>query len=133
MNRLMVLISLIFALSCFSGLKADANPGNQSTFVFIQKIEDGWYTSTVKSLNLNTYRRSIYLLNVRIENNRVTAIDFGNGEILHVGQNNSGYQYSDGYLSVDKGYKNSHIIGVSGQVRISWNTGTVIIYDIKIR
>jgi hypothetical protein len=133
MNRVILLISLIFALSCFFGLKAEANPDYQSTFVFTQKIENGWYKSTVKSLNLNTYTRSIYLLNVRVENNRITAIDFGNGEILHAGENNSGYQYSDGYLSIDKGFNNNHIIGVSGHVRISWNTGNVIIYDIKIR
>lgn len=133
MNRVILLISLIFALSCSFSLKAEANPDYQSNSVFLQKIENGWYTTTVKSLNLKTYTRSIYLLNVRIENNRVTAIDFGNGEILHVGENNSGYQYSDGYLSIDRGYKDSHIIGVSGQVRISWNNGNVIIYDIKIR
>lgn len=133
MNRVILLISLIFTLLCFFGLRAEANPDYQSNSVYLHKIENGWYKSTVKSLNLNTYTRSIYLLNVRVENNRITAIDFGNGEILHVGDNNSGYKYSDGYLNIDRGYKNNHIIGVSGQVKISWNTGNVIIYDIKIR
>jgi hypothetical protein len=133
MRRVILLISLIFASSYFSGLKAIVNSDSQATYTYFQKIENGWHTATIVCFNSNTFTQSRYSLNVQVENNRVIAIDFGNGILVHAGENNSGYVYSDGYLSVDRGFNNNHIIGVSGQVKITWSAGNMIIYDVKIR
>jgi len=65
----------------------------------LSAISNGWYNATVKYYNPNTDTQSTYSLSVRVENDAVTAIDFGNGGSVHSGYNNSGYSYSGGRLT----------------------------------
>ncbi len=54
-------------------------------------IDNGWYIATVKYHNMNSGTFSRYRLKVKVEYDRVTAIDFGNGGSVHSGYNSSGY------------------------------------------
>jgi len=66
-----------------------------------KSIDDGWYSAIVKYMNPGTYTTSSYRLNVKVQYDRVVAIDFGNGGTLHSGMNNEGYLYNGGTLSTD--------------------------------
>ena len=62
--------------------------------VLTKSIDDGWY----KAIVMTGYSK--YRLNVKVEYDRVVAIDFGNGGSVHTGMNNEGYTYGGGYLEV---------------------------------
>src|ERR1017187_3117113 len=67
-------------------------------------IEDGWYKATVKYDNYSTGTHSTYTLGVKVQYERVVAIDFGNGGSVHSGINNEGYLYSGGSLNTETDY-----------------------------
>ena len=71
-------------------------------------------------MNPGTYINSRHRLNVKVQYNRVVAIDFGNGGTLHTGMNNEGYTYNGGTLSTD----------YSGNVTatVSVSQGTQLLY-----
>jgi hypothetical protein len=85
----------------------------------------------VKYHNFNSGTYSRYRLKVKVEYDRVTAIDFGNGGSVHSGYNSSGYFYSGGYLSLDKNY-NGEIISASAKVKIIEANSNLITFDIII-
>ena len=94
-------------------------------------IDNGWYVATVKYHNFNSGTYSRYRLKVKVEYDRVTAIDFGNGGSVHSGYNSSGYFFSGGYLSLDKDY-NGEIISASAKVKIIEANSNLITFDIII-
>jgi hypothetical protein len=94
-------------------------------------IDNGWYVATVKYHNFNSGTFSRYRLKVKVEYDRVTAIDFGNGGSVHSGYNSSGYFYSGGYLSFDKDY-NGEITSASAKVKIIEANSNLITFDITI-
>ena len=85
-------------------------------------IKDGWYTATVKYNNMKTYYNATYTLNVQVESNSVTVIDFGNGGSVHSGINNSGYFYSGGYLSFETDF-NGNVTAAYTTVSVSDSDG----------
>lgn len=89
-------------------------------------IENGWYTATIKYYNPNTETKSTYTLNVRVFNDRVTAISFGNDGSLHTGINNSGYTYSGGDLTFYQD-KKGNIVAADTAVKIYRNGYTTTI------
>jgi hypothetical protein len=60
---------------------------------------------------------------VKVEYDRVTAIDFGNGGSVHSGFNNSGYTYSGGSLSMKRDYQ-GNLVGATKRVSVSDSNGT---------
>jgi hypothetical protein len=84
----------------------------------IDGIEDGWYRATVVYFNTSTYTRSTYTLNVKVEWDRVVAIDFGNGGSVHSGYNSSGYIYGGGYLYFSRDY-DYNIISATATVTVT--------------
>ena len=94
-------------------------------------ISDGWYTAKVEYYNSATFKRATYTLNVKVEFNTITAIDFGNGGSVHSGINNSGYMWSGGYLSFQKDYSTGNIISATAYVSVSDSNG-MRTFDITI-
>ena len=117
----------VLYMICFISYAYSFNIDNN---VAAGSIENGWYTATVKYFNSSTYTRSTYTLNVRVENDRVTAIDFGNGGSVHSGYNNSGYFYSGGYLYFETDI-NSNIVAATTKVTVTKN-GSSVSYSIRI-
>jgi hypothetical protein len=95
-----------------------------------QQIDDGWYTAKVGYYNNSTFTRATYSLDVKVEYNSVTAIDFGNGGSVHSGYNNSGYTYYGGSLYMEKNYQ-GQIVAATTKVTVSDSDGTRS-YDIRI-
>ena len=126
---------LLFAL--FLGLQVSNLPATVPVSseginsINFQSIEDGWYEAVVSYNNPKTYQRSNYSLSVKVQYNRVTVIDFGNGGSVHSGYNNSGYTYYGGNLSFQRDF-NGQITSASTQVSVSDTDGTRY-YDIKIQ
>lgn len=98
---------------------------------FNDEIEDGWYVANVRYQNFNTYTRSSYSLNVKVVDDRVTVIDFGNGGSVHSGYNSSGYFYNGGYLSFETDYE-GNIVAATTRVTINSSDGNTLYYDIRI-
>lgn len=94
-------------------------------------IDNGWYVANVKYFNLSSGTISRYRLKVKVEYDRVTAIDFGNDGSVHTGYNSSGYFYSGGYLNFDKDY-NNEIVAASTRVTILEANSNMITFDIVI-
>ena len=83
-----ILISFInIPVSYTAILKEDLIAENSN---LVGGIENGWYQATVQYNNYKTGTNSTYTLNVKVEYNNVTVIDFGNGGSVHTGYNNEG-------------------------------------------
>lgn len=93
-------------------------------------VKSGWYEATVKYYNPSTRTKSTYTLNVKVFNDRVTTISFGNEGSLHSGHNNSGYTYSGGNLTFHED-KSGDIVAITTRVSISHN-GTTTYYDVEL-
>lgn len=65
-------------------------------------IDDGWYEASIKYTNDATGTNANYVLNVKVEYDKVVKIDFGNGGSVHSGYNNEGYTYNGGILSFER-------------------------------
>ena len=129
MKHLVILISLLF-LAFPIPASSIGIPVAETETTFFSNLENGWYRATVKYYNPRTYTRSTYTLNVRVEYDRVTAIDFGNGGSVHSGVNSSGYFYSGGYLSLNYNYS-GQVTSASTNVTII-NNGLQTIYEVII-
>lgn len=91
-------------------------------------LEDGWYEATVTYNNPNSGKKSVYTLNVKVFDDKVTTIRFGNEGSLHSGYNSSGYTYSGGNLTFYQN-NNGNVIAADTKVYIYQNgyTTTYII------
>jgi len=85
----------------------------------------------VKYSNYSTGTNSTYKLNVYVQYDKVTKIDFGNGGSVHTGYNNEGYLYSGGTLYFDTDYQGT-ISSATATVTISDNNGSMHTYKITI-
>lgn len=85
-------------------------------------LENGWYDAEVTYYNPRTETKSIYDLDVKIHNDRVVAISFGEEGSIHTGDNNSGYSYSGGDLTFYKN-KTGKIVSADTTVKIYTKAG----------
>jgi hypothetical protein len=118
-------ILLVLGLLSFNSLQGFSNndvPAIETTKA--ANIQDGWYKATVSYYNSSTYQRSNYTLDVKVQYNRVVAIDFGNGGSVHSGYNNSGYTYSGGILSFQRDYSSGQITSATARVSIIEGSAT---------
>lgn len=93
-------------------------------------LENGWYEATVEYSNANTYTKSTYTLDVKIHNDRVVTISFGNEGSLHTGSNNSGYTYSGGDLTFYQNQK-GEIVSADTTVKI-YKNGSYTYFKIEL-
>lgn len=126
-----ILLTLFLGFQVFNSPVSGLLPESVNHSPVFQNLEDGWYDAVVSYSNPKTYQRSNYSLNVKVQYNRVTVIDFGNGGSVHSGYNNSGYTYYGGSLSFQRDF-NGQITSATTQVSVSDTDGTRY-YDIKIQ
>lgn len=93
-------------------------------------LENGIYDATIY-YSSSTGQKSKYTLNVKVVDDRVTAIYFGNNGSVHVGYNNEGYSYSGGTLSFSKSY-NGEITRATTLVQIKYSNGTIQQFKIEL-
>jgi len=131
-----ICITLILIICSLSDLWSSncyltPNPPPITVSTNFSKLQDGWYSATVKYYNYNTGTRSTYSLDVKVEYDRVVKIDFGNGGSVHSGYNDSGYTYSGGYLSEKTDYYNN-VVGYTTKVTIYESNSNTVTFDITI-
>jgi hypothetical protein len=124
-NSIVLFITILLLFSIISKGTSTPESGHY------QSIKNGWYEATVSYYNPNTFRSSSYILDVKVEYNRVVQIDFGNGGSIHSGYNNSGYIYGGGNLSLQRDYS-GNILGATTKVIVTYNNGTLITYNIEL-
>ena len=93
MKILLLPLCLSFSLISNGNVTSAPLTGTLCTLKSAKAIDDGWYSAIVKT------GYSKYRLNVKVQYDRVIAIDFGNGGSVHTGVNNEDYIYGGGYLS----------------------------------
>lgn len=93
-------------------------------------VESGWYGAKVKYHNPKTKTKSTYRLNVKVFNDQVTVISFGDEGSIHSGSNNSGYTYSGGKLSFSQD-KDGDIISANTRVQLI-SGGTTSYFDVEL-
>ncbi|MFD2246652.1 hypothetical protein [Pontibacter ruber] len=128
MKRILLVISLLILITIENYAKPEPRRVENNCYY---GIENGWYKATVKYYNYNTYTRSTYTLSVKVEYDRVTAIDFGNGGSVHSGYNNSGYLYTGGTLYYQTDYTTGEITSATGRVTITEGNSSIT-YDISL-
>jgi len=92
-------------------------------------IDDGWYKSSVNYSNYSTGTYAKYTLNVKVEYDRVVAIDFGNDGSVHSGCNDEDYTYSGGYLTLYDYYGTNY---AEASVTVYTSDGSTLIFKITI-
>jgi hypothetical protein len=95
-------------------------------------VKDGWYNASVQYRDSRVRGPQFYKLNVRIESDRIVAIDLGNGETVHAGANNSGYTYSGGRITTEKDWTTGRVMLVKSIVKVVAKDGHTLKFDIKI-
>jgi hypothetical protein len=80
-------------------------------------IDDGIYESTVNYHSYTGYTAT-YILNVKVVDERVVVIYFGNGGSLHTGYNNEDYIYKGGYLTAHTSY--GQVVAATTTVTVSF-------------
>lgn len=126
--------SILLILAFFGPTIFSESTYRTSNFVAVAQgsnLENGWYSAKVDYFNNVTYKRNTYTLDVKVEWNSITTIDFGNGGTVHSGYNNSGYYYTGGYLLLNKDYE-GNINFATTRVTITEDNGTIRNFDIEI-
>lgn len=93
-------------------------------------LKDGWYEANVTYSNPNTGTKSNYLLNVKIFDDRIIVISFGNEGSIHTGSNDSGYTYSGGDLTFYQN-KQGEIVSADTTVKI-FRSGSYSYFEIEL-
>ena len=118
---------LIFLFTFIPFTFGTINNGDVST----QGLDDGWYEATVEYSNYSSGTYATYFLDVYIEYEDVTIIDFGDGGSVHSGINNSGYIYNSEYLVYNYDY-DGNILSATSTVSIYYDNGNIVEFDILI-
>lgn len=131
MKKLLIYTLLLLAIPSVTFPNNGSDKVATKVLELNSSIEDGWYSATVIYFNYNTGTRSRYTLDVYVEYDRVTIIDFGNGGSIHSGYNSYGYIYSGGYLSFERDY-NFNIVAATSTVTLTKANGNTITYSVRI-
>lgn len=94
-------------------------------------LEDGWYKAIVQYTNTGTSYKATYNLRVKVSNDNVTMIEFGDG-YLHSGINSSGYHWSGGALRLSTDI-NGNVTSASTTVNIIDKDIAPKVYTIHIK
>ena len=93
-------------------------------------LDDGVYELLVEYKS-NTTNYEQYTLEVRIENDKVTHIYFGNGGYVHNGWNNSGYTWNGGGIRWNVDYY-GNIISGTAIIQLNYGNGRWQLFTIKL-
>ena len=115
-----IFVTFLFCITFTSqGVGNYSTPLTEITSTSISDIDNGWYTATVEYYNSKTYTRATYTLNVYVEYNSISKIDFGDGGSVHDGYNNSGYSFYSSHLRLNKNY-NGAVTSATADVSVTY-------------
>lgn len=113
-------VSVLFCITYTSvGIENNSTPLPELTSTLSSDIDNGWYTARVEYYNSKTYTRATYTLNVYVEYNSISKIDFGDGGSVHDGYNNSGYSFYSSSLRLNKDY-NGNVRSATADVTVTY-------------
>jgi hypothetical protein len=113
-------VSVLFCITYTSvGVENHSTPLPELTSTLSSDIDNGWYTARVEYYNSKTYTRATYTLNVYVEYNSISKIDFGDGGSVHDGYNNSGYSFYSSSLRLNKDY-NGNVRSATADVTVTY-------------
>tara|TARA_B110000902_G_C14188663_1_gene543322 strand:- start:546 stop:962 length:417 start_codon:yes stop_codon:yes gene_type:complete len=113
-------VSVLFCITYISvGIENNSTPLPELTSTLSSDIDNGWYTARVEYYNSKTYTRATYTLNVYVEYNSISKIDFGDGGSVHDGYNNSGYSFYSSSLRLNKDY-NGNVRSATADVTVTY-------------
>lgn len=93
-------------------------------------LDNGVYELPV-SCQSHTGQRANYILDVKIQNDNVICIYFGNGGYVHRGHNNSSYSWRGGGIEWDVDWR-GNIISGSAIIQIDYDNGKYQLFTIRI-
>lgn len=94
-------------------------------------LDDGIYELVV-DYESNTSHRARYVLEVRIQNDNVTAIYFDNGGSVHSGWNNSGYIWSGGGIRWNTDYYGDITSGYA-VIQVTYQGGGWQLFTVRLQ
>lgn len=93
-------------------------------------LDNGVYELPV-SYQSHTGQKSNYVLDVKIQNDNVVCIYFGNGGYVHSGYNNSGYSWRGGGIQWNVDW-NGNIISGHAIIQVTYDNGGYQLFTVKI-
>lgn len=79
-NILLLMLLLVFTVSCKkNNYSSESESDVETSYIEEEAYPDGIYCADIDYYNSNTGTRSSYTLNVEVENNEVTVIQWSNG------------------------------------------------------
>ena len=94
-------------------------------------LDDGIYELVV-DYESHTSHRTRYVLEVRIQNDNVTAIYFDNGGSVHSGWNNSGYSWSGGGIRWNTDYYGNITSGYA-VIQVTYQGGGWQLFTVRLQ
>jgi hypothetical protein len=119
MRKLKVLLLLLAVISLFSCKKTESSYDEEQTISYsdnepTEAYPDGTYCAEVDYYNPNTGTRSTYTLNVEVESNELTVIQWPNGGWLDSSHFSPEELDSDGTCSITSDVGNQYDIQITG-------------------
>ena len=93
-------------------------------------LDDGVYELPVSYMS-DTGHRAKYILDVKIQNDNVVCIYFGNGGYVHSGYNNSDYSWRGGGILWNVDW-NGNIISGEAIIQVDYNNGGYQLFTVRI-
>ena len=123
MKRLLIIIFWLGILIAPTTAQVSYTPFFPITTRNLNKIilNNGIYELPVQ-YDSNTGHKANYQLNVKIQNDNVVCIYFGNGGCVHSGYNNSGYSWRGGGIKWNTDW-NGNIRGGIAIIQVEYNDG----------
>jgi hypothetical protein len=93
-------------------------------------LDNGVYELPV-SYQSHTGQKSNYVLDVKIQNDNVVCIYFGNGGYVHSGYNNSGYSWRGGGIKWNVDWS-GNIISGHAIIQVTYDNGGYQLFTVRI-
>lgn len=132
MRRLFIIIFCLGVLSAPATAQMYYTPLHHTTTRNLNEVilDNGIYELPVQ-YESNTGHNATYVLNVKIQNDIITCIYFGNGGSVHAGYNNSGYTWSGGGIQWSIDWSGNIQRGIA-IIQVVYNDGQWQLFTIQL-
>lgn len=134
MKKVLLIVFSIFACISIEPIQAQGftytpffNVTSRNLFEVI--LDDGIYEVQVEYQS-HTQHRAVYKLMVKIQNDNITQIYFGDGGSVHTGYNNSGYTWRGGGIQWTRNWDGT-IIGGKAVIQITYTNSGWQLFTIR--
>ena len=131
MKRLLIIIFCLGIWTAPAAAQVYYTPFFRTTTRNLSQIilENGIYKLPVQ-YESNTGHNATYILNVKIQNDKITCIYFDNGGSVHDGYNNSGYTWDGGGIKWDTDWNGNIQSGIA-IIQVRYHDGGYQLFTIK--